>query len=178
MAKNKITEDYDSNKTSDEALQELLKTNLSQYKSPNGNNCPWRDGQELEYDRLVPIHWENDRGVFHYIAIAFKGTTNRFAIQSCTRKGEGYKSGNSEKDNDFKSFVSEGGLHDLCDGVTIYDEVFLTKLHNWLKDGTLKIVLITYYVTNSYGNGRIQKVLMNIVKAKPQTTPQTEAKSE
>ena len=167
MAKNKVTEDYNSEKTSDEALQDLLKTNLSQYKSPNGNNCPWRDNQELEYDRLVPIHWENDRGVFHYIAIAFKGTTNRFAIQSCTRKGEGYKSGDSEKDNDFQPFVSEGGLHDLCDGVTSYDEAFLTKVHNWLKDGTLKIKLTTYYVTNSYGNGRIQKVLLNIVKAKP-----------
>jgi hypothetical protein len=167
MAKNKVTEDYNSEKTSDEALQDLLKTNLSQYKSPNGNNCPWRDGQELEYDRLVPIHWENDRGVFHYIAIAFKGTTNRFAVQSCTRNGEGYKSGDSEKDNDFQPFVSVGGLHDLCDGVTSYDEAFLTKLHNWLKDGTLKIKLTTYYVTNSYGNGRIQKVLMNIVKAKP-----------
>lgn len=167
MAKNKVTEDYNSEKTSDEALQDLLKTNLSQYKSPNGNNCPWHDGQELEYDRLVPIHWENDRGVFHYIAIAFKGTTNRFAVQSCTRKGEGYKSGDSEKDNDFQPFVSEGGLHELCDGVTSYDETFLKKVHNWLKDGTLKIKLTTYYVTNSYGNGRIQKVLMNIVKAKP-----------
>ena len=165
MAKNKVTEDYNSEKTSDEALQDLLKTNLSQYKSPNGNNCPWHDGQELEYDRLVPVHWENDRGVFHYIAIAFKRTTNRFAIQSCTRKGEGYKTGDSEKDNDFLPFVSEGGLHDLCDGVTNYDEAFLTKLHNWLKDGKLKIKLTTYYVTNSYGNGRIQKVLLNIVKA-------------
>lgn len=177
MAKNKVTEDYNSEKTSDEALQDLLKTNLSQYKSPNGNNCPWHDGQELEYDRLVPIHWENDRGVFHYIAIAFKGTTNRFAVQSCTRKGEGYKSGDSEKDNDFQPFTSSEGLHDLCDGVTNYDEAFLTKLHNWLKDGTLKIKLTTYYVTNSYGNGRIQKVLLNIVKAVKKDEP-TEAESE
>lgn len=166
MAKNKVTEDYNSEKTSDEALQELLKTNLSQYKSPNGNNCPWRDGQELEYDRLVPIHWENDRGVFHYIAIAFKGTTNRFAIQSCTRNDGGFKTGDSEKDNEYQKFTSEGGLHDICNGVTSYDEAFLTKVHNWLKDGTLKIKLTTYYVTNSYGNGRIQKVLLNIVKAK------------
>lgn len=165
MAKNKVTEDYNSEKTSDEALAELLKTNLSQYKSPNGNNCPWRDGQELEYDRLVPIHWENDRGVFHYIAIAFKETTNRFAIQSCTRNDGGFKTGDSEKDNEYQKFTSEGGLHDLCDGVTSYDEAFLTKVHNWLKDGTLKIKLTTYYVTNSYGNGRIQKVLLNLVKA-------------
>ena len=173
MAKNKVTEDYNSEKTSDEALQDLLKTNLSQYKSPNGNNCPWHDNQELEYDRLVPIHWENDRGVFHYIAIAFKGTTNRFAVQSCTRNDGGFKTGDSEKDNEYQKFTSEGGLHDLCDGVTNYDEAFLTKLHNWLKDGTLKIKLTTYYVTNSYGNGRIQKVLLNIVKAKP-----TEEKAE
>lgn len=170
MAKNKVTEDYNSEKTSDEALQDLLKTNLSQYKSPNGNNCPWRDGQELEYDRLVPVHWENDRGVFHYIAIAFKGITNRFAIQSCTRNDGGFKTGDSEKDNEYQKFTSEGGLHDLCDGVTSYDEEFLTKVHNWLKDGTLKIKLTTYYVTNSYGNGRIQKVLLNIVKAeKPES---------
>ena len=177
MAKNKVTEDYNSEKTSDEALQDLLKTNLSQYKSPNGNNCPWCDGQELEYDRLVPIHWENDRGVFHYIAIAFKETTNRFAIQSCTRNDGGFKTGDSEKDNEYQKFTSEGGLHDLCDGVTSYDEAFLTKVHNWLKDGTLKIKLTTYYVTNSYGNGRIQKVLLNLVKAE-KAEPTEEAKAE
>ena len=48
-------------------------------------------------------------------------------------------------------------------------------MRNNAKDGTLKIKLTTYYVTNSYGNGRIQKVLMNIVKAKP---TEEEAKSE
>ena len=163
MAKNLVTEVYDNSKTSDEALEALKLTDLKKFKSPNGNNCPWKDGQELEYDRIVPITWENDRGTFYYLAIGFKNTISRYAIQMATKKGEGYKSGDMENDTEFKTFNLSGGLHDICDGVTEYTSEFLDKIHSWLKGGKLKIKVTTYYSQTPYG--RQARHLVNIVYA-------------
>ena len=166
MAKQKFTEVYDSSKTSKEAFDALLLEDLKKFKAPNGNNCPWKHGQLVRFDRFVPMTIENDRGTFYYLALGFVDIANRFAIQSCTKVGRGYKTGEISKDETFLTFESEGGMHDICDGVTEYDKDFLEKLYNWLIDCDLYISLKPYFEPNSFG-GRTQKTLMNIVKINP-----------
>lgn len=146
------------------AIRENILANFTKFKNPLASQNPFSDGEELEFDAIVPVSWKHEKwGDGQYLALAFKGKEATIALSSFVKEVNGFAS-LDVNDTVLKPFKNVGGLADVLKS-QVWDKSLLDKIDKFFtKHPKVKVKLTTYYVAYS-ATQRKTSTLTNIIVA-------------
>lgn len=144
------------------ALIASIRAEFEKYKNPLSSTNPFSDGQELEFDSIVPVAWSNDSGKSgHYLALSFKNVESTISLTSIVKETNGYGSLDTN-DTVMKPFANKDGLHTIMADKE-WNKDILDDILKWFtdKNNKVKVKLTTYYLPQ--GTGRKTCTLTNLI---------------
>lgn len=148
-----------SEKSKEQILAEIKAGKVSNcFKS----SCPWTDGQDFEFDKIVLMDWENGTQSGSYLAIKPKNSENTLAISSALKEVFAYESADDAKNKvNARKFTSSGGLCDVLKGHSSMTEDLLNAIETYGKNNLI-IRLVKYYDVDRFDRPR-EHYLVNLV---------------
>lgn len=133
-----------------------IKSQLSECKDPFASICPFKQDQEVEFENIVPIHWEHPKfGAGNYLALKFKGIDTTLSLSSLLKE--------YIKDEATK-YMNEGGLAEILRNHAKSDANMVDIIYSFFAKGKFRIKIIRYLREVSYTSSKKESNLMNVVK--------------
>ena len=140
---------------------ETIKKDFAKYKNPFASQNPFKDGEDLEIEGIVPVSWKHETyGEGEYLAFAFKNKSETLALSSLVKEATGYATG-SVSDTEAKDFRNpdEGLAKILREG---WSEATFDKILAAIKNKKKRKIKLTHYYVNR-GDNRKKCSLTNLL---------------
>ena len=148
-----------SEKSREQIIAEIKAGKVSNFFK---SSCPWTDGQELTFDKLVLVDWDNGSQSGSYLAIKFKDNDNPFALSMPLKKVFAHKTADeAKKKENAQEFKSEKGLCEILQKHSSLSEDMMKAVEDFCKVAR-KIKLVQYFELDRFDRP-VQHYLVNLI---------------